>query len=155
MTTGERGSWDRAAWTGATRRYAIVFAASAWVALFYFLAAQLGLELVSRPSGVAVFWPASGIAAGILILAGERAVPAVVIGVVIGTIGANVLSDRSLLTALLKGFCNAGEALLAAWLLQRWFAGPFTFSDLRRVFGFLAAAALATATSAIGGAATM
>src|SRR5262245_15289846 len=155
MTTGERGSCDRTHWTSAARRYVIALAASAGVAVLYFWAAHLGLELVSRPSGVAVFWPASGIAAGILLLARGRAVPTVMIGVVIGTIGANVLSDRSLLTALLKGFCNAGEALLAAWLLQRWFASPFTFSDLRRVFGFLAAASLATATSAIGGAATM
>src|SRR5215510_5025092 len=155
MTTGERGSWARTHWTGAARRNVIALTASAGVGVLYFLAAQLGLELVSRPSGVAVFWPASGIAAGILILAGERAVPAVVIGVVIGTIAANVLGDRSLLTALLKGFCNAGEAMLAAWLLRRWFAGPFTFADLRRVIGFLVAAGLATAISAIGGAVTM
>ena len=103
---------------------------------------------------MAVFWPAAGIAAGILIVTGGRAVPVVAIGVVIGTIGANVLSDRSLLTALLKGLCNAGEAVLATWLLRRWFAGPFTFADLSRV-GFLAVTGLASATSAIGGAATM
>jgi PAS domain S-box-containing protein len=155
MTARERWSWDRTGWAGAARPYVITLAASAGIAGLYFLAAQLGLALVSRPSGVAVFWPASGIAAGILILAGRRCVPVAVIGVVIGTIGANVLGDRSLLTALLKGFCNAGEAVLAAWLLQRWFTGPFTFADLRRVIGFLAAAGLATAASAIGGAATM
>jgi len=42
-----------------------------------------------------------------------------------------------------------------AWLIDRWFGRPFTFSDLSRVAGFLAVAGLATATSAIGGAATM
>jgi integral membrane sensor domain MASE1 len=54
-----------------------------------------------------------------------------------------------------KGFCNAGEAVLAAWLLGWWFARPFRFANLRRVVGFLAAAGLATAASATGGDATM
>ena len=101
-----------------------------------------------------MFWPASGVAAGILIISGRRARPALVIGVVVGTIAANILSDRNLLTSIFKGFCNAGEAVLLAWLVERWF-GIFTFGDLRRVVGFLAAAGLATATSAIGGATTM
>ena len=43
------------------------------VAIAYFLAARLGLALLSAGSGVAVFWPASGLAAGILITFGPRA----------------------------------------------------------------------------------
>jgi hypothetical protein len=42
------------------------------VAILYFLAAQLGHALMSAPSDLAVFWPASGIAAGILIVLGRR-----------------------------------------------------------------------------------
>jgi PAS domain S-box-containing protein len=125
------------------------------VAIVYYLAARLGLVLLSEPSDVAVFWPASGIAVGILIISGRRAYPALVIGVMIGTVAANIMSDRSFSTAVFKGFCNAGEAVLAAWLLERWFARPFRFANLRRVVGFLAAAVLATAASATGGAATM
>jgi len=131
-----------------------LLAASA-IAVVYFLAARLGLALISTPSDVAVFWPASGIAAGILILSGRRALPAVVIGVIAGTVAANVISDRSVLTSLCKGFCNAGEAVLVAWLLERWFGRPFRFADLRRVTGFFAAAGLASALSAVGGALTM
>jgi len=131
------------------------FGAAGAVAVVYFLAARLGLALLSAPSDVAVFWPASGIAAGILIVAGRGAYPVLVIGVVVGTVAANVMSDRSLLTSLFKGFCNSGEAVLAAWLLERWFGRPFRFGDLPRVAGFLAAAGLAAAASAIGGAATM
>src|SRR5215471_16481488 len=37
----------------------------------------------------------------------------------------------------------------------RWFGRPFRFADLRRVAGFFAAAGLATAVSAVGGASTM
>ena len=124
-------------------------------AIAYFLAAQLGLALLSQPSGVAVFWPASGLAAGIMIVSGRRAYPGIVIGVVLGTFAANLLSDRTLLTSLLNGFCNATEAALMAWLLERWCGRPFGFSDFHRVAGFVAAGGLATATSALGGATTM
>jgi PAS domain S-box-containing protein len=104
---------------------------------------------------MAVFWPASGIATGFLIATGPRARPGLVIGVVVGNVAANLMSDRSILTSLFGGFCSAGEAVLAAWLLERWFGRAFTFGDLRRVTGFLVAAGLATAASAVGGAATM
>jgi PAS domain S-box-containing protein len=129
--------------------------AAAGIAVAYFLAAQLGLSLLATPSDVAVFWPASGLAAGILIAAGRQVGMASVLGIVLGTVAANLLSDRSLATSILKGFCNAGEAILVAWLLERWFGRPFTFGDLRRVVGFFGAAALATATSAVGGAVIM
>jgi PAS domain S-box-containing protein len=125
------------------------------IALAYFLAAQLGLSLLAKPSDVAVFWPASGLAVAILIAAGRQAGLAVVLGVVLGTFAANLLSDRSLSTSILKGFCNAGEAVLVALLLERWFGRPSTFGDFPRVLGFFGAAALATATSAVGGAAIM
>ena len=128
----------------------------AGIAAAYFLVALLGLALRAQPSDVAVFWPASGIAAGILIVAGQRTYSALIIGVVVGTVAANLLSDRNLLTSILKGLCNAGESLLVAWLLEKWF-GPqqFAFGDIRRTVGFLAVAGLAAAASAIGGAATM
>jgi integral membrane sensor domain MASE1 len=58
-----------------------VFAAAGAIAIAYFLAARLGLALLSASSDVAVFWPASGLAAGILIIFGRRARPALVIGV--------------------------------------------------------------------------
>jgi integral membrane sensor domain MASE1 len=125
------------------------------VSIAYFLAARLGLALLSAPSDVAIFWPAAGLALGFLIIFGQRVGPAVVIGVIVGTVAANVMSDRSLLTSLLKGICNAGEVVLATWLLERLFGRPFEFGDLHRVAGFLVAAGLATAASATVGAWTM
>ena len=135
-----------------------VGAAVGWagaVAILYFLAARLGLALLAQPSDVAVFWPASGVAAGILILSGRRTYPALIIGVVIGTVAANLMSDRGVWTSVFNGFCNAGEAVLMAWLLERWFGRTFTFGDIHRVVGFFAAAGIAVATSAVGGATTM
>jgi hypothetical protein len=96
---------------------------AAGMAIAYFLAAQLGLALRAQPADVAVFWPASGLAAGILIVTGRRVYPALLIGVVVGTVAANILNDTSLWTSALKGLCNAGEAVVVAWLLEKWF-GP-------------------------------
>jgi len=121
----------------------------------YFLAARLGLALLTKPEDVAVFWPASGIAAGILIICGRRVRAPLVIGVVAATIAANLMSDRSVWTSLFKGFCNAGEAVLVAGLIQRWFGRAFAFDDLRHVLGLVAAACLGAAASAVPGAATM
>jgi PAS domain S-box-containing protein len=115
----------------------------------------LGLALLSAPSDVAVFWPASGIATGIFVLSGRRVRLSLVVGVIVGTVAANLMSDRNTLTSVFKGLCNAGEAVLVAELIERWFGRPFAFDDLRRVLGFVVAACLGAAASAVGGAATM
>src|SRR5262245_8307357 len=77
----------------------------------YFLAARLGLILVSEAEGVAMFWPASGVAAGALIALGGRARLPVAVGVIAGTVAANLLADRGPWTALAFGLCNAAEAI--------------------------------------------
>src|SRR5215510_6989661 len=140
---------------GTAGKWIATLVATLAIALAYFLAAQLGLTLLAKPSDVAVFWPASGIAAAILIAAGRRVGVALVVGIVAGTVAANLMSDRSLSTSILKGFCNAGEAVLLAWLLERWFGRPFTFCDLRRVGGFFTAVGVAVSISAVFGAVTM
>jgi integral membrane sensor domain MASE1 len=90
-----------------------------------------------------------------LITFGPCARPALVIGVVVGTVAAGLLGHRELLTSIFNGSWNAGETVLAAWLLQRWFGQPFMFVDLRRVAGFLVAACFATAASGVGGTFTL
>jgi two-component sensor histidine kinase/integral membrane sensor domain MASE1 len=123
------------------------------VAIAYFLAARLGLALLTE--GVAVFWPASGIAVGTLVTLGRRARAPVVIGVVAASIAANVVGDPNIWTSLFKGFCNAGGSVLTAWLIEQWFDGPFAFDDVRHVLGFVAAAGIGAVASAIAGAATV
>ena len=87
-------------------------------------------------------------------LGSPRACP-VVIGVIAATIAANIVGDRSIWASIFKGFCNAGDAALTAWLIEQWFDGPFAFDDVRHVLGFVAAAGLGAAASAIAGAATV
>jgi PAS domain S-box-containing protein len=121
------------------------------VGVAYFLAARLSLALLTKPDGVAVFWPASGVAAGVLIALGPGARLPVAAGAMVATIVANLLGDRTLSSAIVFGLCNAGEAVLTAWLIARYFGLGFSLDRLSHVLGLLAAAAVGTALSGIGG----
>jgi signal transduction histidine kinase len=121
------------------------------VGIVYFAAARLGLALLTKPEGVAVFWPAAGVSAGVLITLGQRALWPVVLGTVAATIAANLFGDRNLWSAVLFGLCNAGEAVLTAWLIGRNFGPDFRLSKPRNVLGLAAAAVIGTAVSGIGG----
>src|SRR5262245_43712501 len=125
-----------------------------WLAVvvggLYILAAKLSLSLLT-PDGVAVFWPAAGISAGALIAFGPSARWAVVAGTMVATVVANLMGDRNLSSSLVFALCNAGEALLAAGLIQYYFGSPFSLDRLRHVLGLLGAAIVATAVSGIGG----
>jgi PAS domain S-box-containing protein len=122
------------------------------VAVAYFLTGELGLALLTTPERVAVFWPASGVAAGILIALGSSVRTPVAAGVIAATIAANVMLDRSLWAALALASCNAGEALLVAWLIERWSGPSFHLDSLRGVLTFLVAAIVGTATVAVSAA---
>ncbi len=119
------------------------------VGTIYFLAARLSLALISRPDGVAVFWPAAGVSSGVLIGLGPKARLPVIVGTVAATIVANLLGDRNVWTALVFAFCNSGEALVVALMIQRLFGWPFRLESLTRVFGLVAAAIVATALSGV------
>src|SRR5688572_6918561 len=110
----------------------------------YFLGAHLGLALLTQPDGVAVFWPASGIAAGTLIALGPKARWPVAIGIMAATVVANLMGDRNL-AALVFALCNAGECLLIAWLIKRHSGPRFSLDSVRDVLGLLAAAAIGAA----------
>jgi PAS domain S-box-containing protein len=125
------------------------------IAIAYFFAARLGLALRSEPANMAVFWPASGVATGILIIAGRRAVLPVAAGVMCGSVAAIILSRRGLLDSTLLSACNLGEVVLFSSMLLRWTGGPFAFRDVLAVVSFLTIAAMAVAISAIGGAAIL
>jgi hypothetical protein len=120
------------------------------VGSLYILSAKLSLSLLT-PEGVAVFWPAAGVAAGVLIAFGPPARWGVVVGTMVGTIVVNLLGDRNLWSSIVFALCNAGEAVLTAWLIERYFGSPFNLDRLRHVLGLLGAAIVATAISGIGG----
>src|SRR6266853_619837 len=121
------------------------------VGIAYFFAAQLSLALLAEPAGVAVFWPAAGVSSGVLIALRRDARLPVAAGAMVATIIANLMGDRNVWGATAFALCNAGEALLAAWLIERYFGPGFGLGRLRNVLGLLAAAVVATAASGIGG----
>ena len=132
-------------------RWAGLIVLAAVVGISYFVAARQSLALLTKPEGVAVFWPAAGVAAGVLIALGPRARWPVVVGTMAATIVANLFGDRNLWSAVLFAVCNAGEAVLAAWLIERAFGPGFRLVRVRNVLGLVAAAIVGTAASAIGG----
>ncbi|MGB9040862.1 MAG: MASE1 domain-containing protein, partial [Pseudolabrys sp.] len=93
-----------------SQQWAQLIGLSILVGIAYFLAARLSLLLLTKPDGVAVFWPASGVAAGVLIAVGPRARLPVAAGAAVATIVANLLGDRTLMGAIVFALCNAGEA---------------------------------------------
>jgi PAS domain S-box-containing protein len=134
-----------------TQRWLRSIALAVAVGIAYFLSARLSLALLTKPDGVAVFWPASGVAAGVLIALGAGARLPVAAGAMVATIVANLLGDRTLLGSIAFALCNAGEAVLTAWLIERHFGPGFSLDRLRHVLGLLAAAIVGTAVSGIGG----
>jgi PAS domain S-box-containing protein len=121
------------------------------VGIAYFSAARLSLFLLTEPDGVAVFWPAAGVASGVLMASGRGARWPVAVGTMVATIWANLLGDRNLGIAVASALCNAGEALLIAWLIE-WYFGPnFVLDSLGRVFGMTAATVAGCIVSGIGG----
>jgi len=133
------------------QRWAGAIGLAVAVGIAYFLAARLSLDLLTKPDGVAVFWPASGVAAGVLIGLGPRARWPVVAGAMAATIVANLLGDRTVLGSLVFALCNAAEAVIAAGLIERNFGPVFNLNRLRHVLGLLAAAIIGTALSGVGG----
>ena len=133
-----RGSWVAA--TGLT----------AAVGVAYFLATCLSLALLTTSDGVAAFWPAAGIAAGTIVAFGPAARAPVAVGVMAATILASLTGDRiGLPAAIVFAMCNAGEALLIGWLIERHHGPGFSLDSFPRVLGFFLATGTATAASGV------
>jgi PAS domain S-box-containing protein len=136
---------------GRQRPWAFAIWLTVAIGITYFLAARLSLALLTKPDGVAVFWPAAGIAAGVLIRMGSVARIPVIVGTIAGTIAANLLGDRNVWSAVVFAADNAGEAALVAALIARLFISPFRLDHLHRVIGLFVVAIIVTAISGIVG----
>jgi PAS domain S-box-containing protein len=139
------------AFPGRTRRWVSSVGLAIAVAIAYFLAARLSLALLTKPDGVAVFWPAAGIATGALVTLGPRARLPVMAGTMVATIVANLLGDRDIWSAVVFALCNAGEALFIASVIEFYFGLSFTLGRLRNLLGLLGVVAVGTCLSGIGG----
>ena len=110
-------------------------------AVAYFLVARTGLTLL-KAEGVAVIWPALGLAVGSLIALGSDARAPVATGICVGIIAARLRAGGDLWLAIALGLCNTGGALLTARLIERWFGPVFKLENVSCVLGFLGATAV-------------
>src|SRR5262245_13706250 len=123
-------------------------------AVAYFLAARAGLTLL-KPEGVAVMWPALGLAVGALIALGPDARAPVATGICVGIIAARLRVGGNFWLAIAMAFCNTGGGVLTARLIERWFGPAFKLENVPCVLGFLGATAVGTLVAAVGGTAVV
>jgi signal transduction histidine kinase len=104
------------------------------VAAAYFLAAKIGLTLVTVGVTVTLVWPASGVAVAAMLLCGIRVWP----GVALGAFLANATTDAPISVALFTAIGNPLEAIVAALLLGRALDFRASLDRARDVLAFTA-----------------
>jgi signal transduction histidine kinase/integral membrane sensor domain MASE1 len=131
-----------------TRRgqVALYVVSVALVALAYYVAGRIGLELAYLDGAVAALWPPAGLGLAALFLYGVRLWPGVVIGDLL-------LADFStpLGTVLGQTVGNTLALVAAALLLRRLTGGRGELDRVRDVVAFIACALLAAVVSAAFG----
>jgi diguanylate cyclase (GGDEF)-like protein/PAS domain S-box-containing protein len=112
-----------------------------WAALLlvYVVAGKLGLKLAFVHASATAVWPAAGIALAALLLLGLRLWPLILLGAFV----VNVTTAGSALSSLGIAAGNTLEAVIGAWLVQRFASGVRAFERPRDVFGFAALAGMA------------
>ena len=121
------------------------------LALVYFGSAKLGLALAFSNESVTAIWPPTGIALAALVLGGRGLWP----GVLLGAFLANVTTDVPVYTAAGIAVGNTLEAVVGAWLLERFGFRP-TLLRLRDLFALVVfGAVISTAVSATIGVASL
>src|SRR6059058_786675 len=113
------------------------------LAVIYFIAGKLGLMLASLHASASPVWPPAGIALAALLLFGYRAWPAIFIGAFL----VNVTTAGDVATSFAIGTGNTLEALVGAWLVNRFAGGTNVFDRPQGVFKFALAAGISTIIS--------
>src|SRR5213596_1586832 len=113
------------------------------LAVIYFVAGKLGLMLASLHASASPVWLPAGIALAALLLLGYRAWPAIFIGAFL----VNVTTAGNVATSFAIATGNTLEALVGAWLVNRFAGGTNVFDRPQGVFKFALAAAISTIIS--------
>src|SRR5881398_3821722 len=113
------------------------------LAVIYFIAGKLGLMLASLHASASPVWPPAGIALAGLLLLGYRAWPAIFVGAFL----VNVTTAGNVATPLAMATGNTLEALVGAWLVNRFAGGTNAFDRPQGVFKFALAAGISTIIS--------
>src|SRR6266487_5119439 len=111
--------------------------------VIYFIAGKLGLMLASLHASASPVWPPAGIALAALLLLGYRAWPAIFICAFL----VNVTTAGNVATSFAIGTGNTLEALVGAWLVNRFAGGTNVFDRPQGVFKFALAAGISAIIS--------
>ena len=120
---------------------------TAAVGLVYFFTGELGEVLRWQTNRVAVFWPAYGISAGVLIAIGPGARFQVAAGVIIAVLAAHWIVSAPSWLGPAFALSNAAETVVAAGVVYHIFGSKFSLGRLRHVLGLLVAAAAGSLAS--------
>ncbi len=148
------GPWIKSALHGSLAlpksrdRFALLIFA---VGIGYFGIAKLGLYLATINSAVSPVWPATGFAISMIYLLGWRAWPAVAIG----ALGANLLTEVSVLGCFAIALGNTFEALVGAILLRKIQTYRKYLEHLTDTLAVVVAVLLASVVSATVGTGTL
>jgi signal transduction histidine kinase len=112
-------------------------------AVAYFVAGKLSLKLAFLHASASPVWPPAGIALAALLLFGIRLWPAIFIGAFL----VNLTTAGNVFTSLGIATGNTLEAVIGAWLIQRFAGGLRVFERAYDVFKFALAAALSALVS--------
>jgi diguanylate cyclase (GGDEF)-like protein/PAS domain S-box-containing protein len=127
----------------AARRSATqLVALNAAMALTYFVAGKLGLQLAFVHASATAVWPPTGIAMAAALAFGPRIAP----GIFLGAFLTNVTTAGSVATSLGIASGNTIEALLGAFLVHRFARGLRVFEHAPDVFRFVVYAAFIPTT---------
>ncbi|MDB6064734.1 MAG: hypothetical protein JWR26_942 [Pedosphaera sp.] len=122
------------------------------LAVIYFLAGKFGLSLAFINASASAVWPPTGIALAAVLLLGYRVWPAIALAAFL----VNFTTAGSFATSLGIAAGNTLEALLGAWLVNRFAQGKDALEQPGAVFKFVVfAGMLSTMVSSTLGVATL
>ena len=121
------------------------------VAVIYYAAARLGLELQIPGTNSSPVWPPSGIGLAAVLLIGYRVWPGIAIGAFLANLSTLPHTVQGFMAS--SGIClgNTAEQLVGLWLLRRFIGIQSPFDRARDVFRFVVVATLACAVAASNG----
>lgn len=124
----------------------------AGLAVVYFVAGKLGLQLAYVHASATAVWPCTGIAIAALLMFGYRVWP----GILIGAFLVNLTTAGSVATSIVIAAGNTLEGLAGCYLVTRFARGKEAFARAQDIFKFaLLAGMVATSVSATIGVATL
>ena len=121
------------------------------LAIVYHLAARLGLSMAYLQDNTSPVWPPTGIAIAALLIFGVSRWPGITLGVLLGSL----LTGAPFNLAIGMSIGNTFEALIGAYILQRYVNFHQAMDRVQDVIGLVVVAIFSTMLSATAGASTL